>query len=236
MLEKSRQQKTEKVFRKKIACSLVLKLFQQKLARQSRDRSANINRDYSHPLRVIREKNDDWLKRSYRLSRKLFYYVLKEISPHLLTKNPEMTQRSSGGPLSPEVLLAATLRFLAGGNYIDIVDLYQLPPTCLLPQKRMTNQSDFHFDSSFSSLFSLWFSFFSSNSLCQVLVYTQRREIPLHRHCSLQNLQQIRRFQPSPSIREKMMAYTTTALLLEILHVFGPRREKSGFLVKSPLV
>jgi hypothetical protein len=29
---------------------------------------------------------------------------------------------SSGGP--------ATLRFLAGGNYIDIVDLYQLPPTC----------------------------------------------------------------------------------------------------------
>jgi hypothetical protein len=33
-----------------------------------------------------------------------------------------MAEISSGGPLSPEVLLAATLRFLAGGNYIDIVD------------------------------------------------------------------------------------------------------------------
>jgi hypothetical protein len=58
----------------------------------SHDRSAHINRDYCHPFR---EKNDDWLKRSYRL----------EISP--MTKNP-------GGPLSPEVLLATNLRFLAG--------------------------------------------------------------------------------------------------------------------------
>jgi hypothetical protein len=38
-----------------------------------------------------------------------------------------MAIRSSGSPLSAEILLAATLRYLAGGSYIDISDLYQLP-------------------------------------------------------------------------------------------------------------
>lgn len=38
--------------------------------------------------------------------------------------------KSSGPSLNPEILLAATLRYLAGGSYIDIVDLYRFPPTC----------------------------------------------------------------------------------------------------------
>jgi hypothetical protein len=59
---------------------------------------------------VIREKNDDW-----------FYFVLKEISPHLLTNDSKEFWWSIA--LSPEVLLAATLRFLAGGNYIDLLEL-----------------------------------------------------------------------------------------------------------------
>jgi hypothetical protein len=49
------------------------------------------------------------------------------IKPKLETSRPDMAQRSSHGALSAKVLLLATLRFLAGGNYIDIVDLYLLP-------------------------------------------------------------------------------------------------------------
>ncbi len=40
-----------------------------------------------------------------------------------------MARRSTGSPLDIEIQLAATLRYLAGGNYIDIVDLYELPPS-----------------------------------------------------------------------------------------------------------
>ena len=97
--------------------------------KMKRHRSRNIHRDYSYPLRVIREKNDIWFKRSYRLSKKLFYSVLEMITPALSAKNPEMAMRSSGRPVHPEVLLAATLRYLAGGHFIDIVDIYQLPYT-----------------------------------------------------------------------------------------------------------
>jgi hypothetical protein len=41
-----------------------------------------------------------------------------------------MARISSGSHLEAEVLLAATLRYLAGGSYIDIVDLYLLPHKC----------------------------------------------------------------------------------------------------------
>jgi hypothetical protein len=75
----------EKVFRQKIACSLVLKR-QCIPTRQSRDRSANINRDSSHLLRVIREKNDDWLKRSYRFTSEKKYIILRGIYVDTLFK------------------------------------------------------------------------------------------------------------------------------------------------------
>ena len=37
---------------------------------------------------------------------------------------------SSDSPLDPEILLATTLRFLSGGSYIDLIDIYQLPVKC----------------------------------------------------------------------------------------------------------
>ena len=38
-----------------------------------------------------------------------------------------MALHSSGDWLKAEILLAATLRYLAGASYIDIVDIYNLP-------------------------------------------------------------------------------------------------------------
>ena len=64
------------------------------------------------------------------MTRRAFNYVLDKITPVLETRNIDMAILSSGSPLNIEILLAATLRYLAGGNFIDIVDLYQLPPTC----------------------------------------------------------------------------------------------------------
>jgi hypothetical protein len=78
-------------------------------------------------IEVIRSKDDSWFEKSYRLPRRIFYYLLDMIRPKLETKNKEMAIISSGSPLEPEVLLAATLRYLAGGSYVDIVDLYLLP-------------------------------------------------------------------------------------------------------------
>lgn len=40
-----------------------------------------------------------------------------------------MAIRSSGDWIRAEILLASTLRYLAGGNFIDLVDLYQIPKT-----------------------------------------------------------------------------------------------------------
>ena len=40
-----------------------------------------------------------------------------------------MATRSSDDWIRAEILLASTLRYLAGGSFIDLVDLYQLPKT-----------------------------------------------------------------------------------------------------------
>ena len=81
-------------------------------------------------LNMIRDKRDHWFQRSYRLERIDFYDVVKKIRPIVEAKDRDMAIRSSGGIIDAEVLLAASLRFLAGASYIDLVDRYALPETC----------------------------------------------------------------------------------------------------------
>jgi hypothetical protein len=92
-----------------------------------RYRSPNIFRDLNRVIRFIDGKSESWFYKSYRLSRNVFHYILKLIKPELETSSPYMTKESYHGTFNAKVLLAATLRFLAGGNYIDLVDLYLLP-------------------------------------------------------------------------------------------------------------
>ena len=91
-----------------------------------RFRMRNIVRDRQKAITFIRNKDDKWFYKSYRLSRYLFYKLLGLINPILETKNKRMAIISSGDYVKGESLLAATLRFLAGGSYIDLIDLYDL--------------------------------------------------------------------------------------------------------------
>ena len=59
-------------------------------------------------------------RRLYRLSWDNFNMVLDTIRPALQTKACDPT----GAPISAEIKLAATLRFLAGSNYLDIGLIY----------------------------------------------------------------------------------------------------------------
>ena len=53
----------------------------------------------------------------------LFYDLLDLIQPNLEAKRKDMATRSSDDWIRAEILLASTLRYLAGGSFIDLVDL-----------------------------------------------------------------------------------------------------------------
>lgn len=128
MDRKSARKRRTLLFKKNILYLMFMAYIYLKIRKKERLR--NIIRDRDHPLHLIREKSDIWFHKSYRLPRNLFYDILVLIAPKLECSNHEMARKSSGPSLNPEILLAATLRYLAGGSYIDIVDLYRFPPTC----------------------------------------------------------------------------------------------------------
>jgi hypothetical protein len=94
-----------------------------------RQRRGNLRRDWKQVEDFIDNRSDYWFKRSYRVSRQSFNQILSRVAPSIEAKNKEMAIRSSGSFVSPKVLLAATLRFLAGASCIDLVDIYKLPET-----------------------------------------------------------------------------------------------------------
>lgn len=61
----------------------------------------------------------------YKLSRGGFYSVAAQIK-HLVAPNRSNLSSATGGGISTELQLATTLRFLAGGSYLDIRHHYGL--------------------------------------------------------------------------------------------------------------
>jgi hypothetical protein len=62
--------------------------------------------------------------RHFRMTRAAFDKLLAEISPLLVQRNVQQAINSSGSPLTARTKLAVTLRWLAGGSYLDITRLY----------------------------------------------------------------------------------------------------------------
>lgn len=117
--------------KKRIVKQIVLSLYLSlKLRKLKRNRFRNQIRERSSVLSMIHQKSDAWFEKSYHLPRLLFYNLLELINPILESKNKQLAWNSSGSPLVGEILLAATLRYLAGASYIDLVDLYKLPEKC----------------------------------------------------------------------------------------------------------
>jgi hypothetical protein len=59
-------------------------------------------------------------RRMFRLSRDAFEILLERISVIDLERDETRAVRSSGSPITLRTKLACTLRFLAGGSYLDI--------------------------------------------------------------------------------------------------------------------
>lgn len=91
---------------------------------RTRSRNRKYNRD--HGLRFMAQLKDDEFHRMFRISRDGFYKLLLKIRPFLQKKNPKQATNSSGSPISNTTKLAATLRWMAGGSYLDICGLFGL--------------------------------------------------------------------------------------------------------------
>jgi hypothetical protein len=74
----------------------------------------------------VRSFSRDEFKKAYRLSREAFQGVLEGIRAVLTTGDQLQAARSSSGPVAPEVRLAVTLRWLAGGSFHDIHRLHKI--------------------------------------------------------------------------------------------------------------
>ena len=65
-------------------------------------------------------------KRTYRMTLKTFNAVLRNIRPAIMSsvKSRKKARRDLGGAVAAELKLSMTLRYLAGGSYLDIYQMH----------------------------------------------------------------------------------------------------------------
>lgn len=91
-------------------------------------RVANSHRNRTYGLEFMKNIDDVKFQRMFLLSRKAFYSLHELIKTDISPRSPQNAINSSGSPISSVAKLAATLRFLAGGSYLDICALFGLDP------------------------------------------------------------------------------------------------------------
>ena len=88
--------------------------------RWSRRVNRNICRNRGFALGQMDRLDDSTFKRMFRVDRSTFDEILVAIEPFLEEKKVEKAINSSGSSISNKTRLAVTLRWLAGGSYIDL--------------------------------------------------------------------------------------------------------------------
>jgi len=90
-------------------------------------RKQNISRDREAAMARLNGYSKSEFKRRFRMWRwqfdKLIYYLRKDLEPQTFWAK-QCAINSSGSWVKAELKLAATLRVLAGGSYLDAADLY----------------------------------------------------------------------------------------------------------------
>eukprot|EP00951_Prasinocladus_malaysianus_P004139 scaffold29253_cov31-Prasinocladus_malaysianus.AAC.2 len=87
-------------------------------------RDGNIHRiRMNWPVRVA-SLSDSNFKRRYKVSKARFAEIANNIRSLVEAENHHQARRSSGSSVSAEIKLSAFLRYLAGGHYLDIVDMH----------------------------------------------------------------------------------------------------------------
>lgn len=82
-------------------------------------RCPNVRRNRDYSLAHVRDWDDNYFKKQFRLWRSDFNIILSKISP-FLERNPTKARNSSGSSVTPELRLLVTLRILAGASYLDM--------------------------------------------------------------------------------------------------------------------
>ena len=88
-------------------------------------RLGNFHRDRKAVIQKIQQLSDEEFKKQYRLDRLTFDWLLALIEPRIKSDAIKAIC-SSGQPVQPIVKLAAALRYLAGGIYLDIAFGYSI--------------------------------------------------------------------------------------------------------------
>ena len=109
--------KTKKSFSQRLALLLHLGLFKKNKRRRTQP---NRKRSRGWALQEIDVVSDAFFQRMFRMDRNGFNQLLSRISPRLPMYDERMAINSSGSAISKKTRLACTLRWLAGGSYIDI--------------------------------------------------------------------------------------------------------------------
>jgi hypothetical protein len=86
-------------------------------------RKPNQHRDRTRAMNDVFALSDKDFKARFRMSRPTFARLLDDIRPDL-EKCDEMAIRSSKEPVYPYLRLCIGIRYLAGGSYLDIADVY----------------------------------------------------------------------------------------------------------------
>jgi hypothetical protein len=98
----------------------ILNAFSKRNRQKNRKTQANRKRERGWALRQMDEMPESLFKRMFRLDRVTFDKVLNLLEDHMVKKNAQKAINSSGSVISIKAKFAMTLRWLAGGSYLDI--------------------------------------------------------------------------------------------------------------------
>jgi hypothetical protein len=109
-------------------CRMVVSYFKSLQRRRERRRQRrisvraqrNICRNRGFAIEQMDRLDPSTFKRMFRVDRYTFDEILEKISPFLDEKNDQKAINSSGSPVTNKTRLAVTLRWLAGGSYVDL--------------------------------------------------------------------------------------------------------------------
>jgi len=85
----------------------------------ARRKPRNCNRNRGYALDEMNRLSDSTFRRMFRLTRAAFNELVTLLDP-MIVKNPIKATNSSGSSISTRTRLAVTLRWLAGGQQIDL--------------------------------------------------------------------------------------------------------------------
>ena len=105
--------------RKRIVAALLPRIFAAERRHYIVGRERNKHRRRDLVEARINQMSPEFFKKMFRLDRASFDYLLDLIKEDI-KPNEEYARRSSGLPVSPMLKLAAALRFISGGIYLDI--------------------------------------------------------------------------------------------------------------------